>query len=519
MLFITDTILRQSNNVQNEICFVGSLYKEPDLYVSYGASIRSKYDFYDKATRFFYDCMDIMYRSFSQTVDENKVNMFMSQDTDRLREYRSYGGYKTIKQWMQLSEPKEIKKYFNTVKKYSLLREYENMGIKVEKILNHRNFEVWDQQDIYRIVRTKVDKINTVINVADDSVELTSNISSQTKSYLSKPDMGVEIPFPILNGMFRGLRLGKALFNGFLSNEGKTRNLMLVASYITLVKGEKFLLLGNEMDEQDLRNCLTVTVINNKEFKQLHGVDLEKPEQEIVLGLYRSDITNEFITRKVYEDGTPAETDEEFESRVYQESSEFRKVMQITEWIDKNTEGKIFFKDMGSDYSDQAIEFEIRKHKMIYDVEYFGYDTMKGFKVDDWQTLKQTATKIKELMKEINSFCWAVFQLTDDTVFTDVFQLSSMNIANAKSIKHVADMLMLGKRIPKEEYRKYQYLPSDCWGEPEPQDLEIDKVYFAIKVDKNRGANKSGIILFEINLDLNTWVEVGLLIRKKQKGL
>ena len=154
---------------------------------------------------------------------------------------------------------------------------------------------------------------------------------------------------------------------------------------------------------------------------------------------------------------------------------------------------------------------------MIYGVKYCGYDTLKGFRTDDWQTVKQTATKIKELMKEIHMFCFAVFQLTDDTVFTDVFQLSSNNIANAKQIKHIADILTLGKRIDKEEYYKYQYICPTDWGAKTPNDLDYNKQYFALKVDKNRGGNKHRMPVFEINLDYNTWNEVGYLVKKKKR--
>jgi hypothetical protein len=118
-------------------------------------------------------------------------------------------------------------------------------------------------------------------------------------------------------------------------------------------------------------------------------------------------------------------------------------------------------------------------------------------------------------MKEIGMFCWSVFQLTDDTVFTDIFALSSNNISNAKQIKHIADMLMIGKRIEKDDYRKYQYVAYDNWGEPHPHDLSLDKIYFAIKIDKNRGGNKDYLPIYEINLDYNTWDEIGYLIKKR----
>ena len=135
-----ESVTKSVNNIQAEILLVGSLYKEPDLYVSYGNFMRSKYDFSDEATRFFYDNFELMYTTFSQNMDENQVNIFMSQDTERLRLYKRYKGYKTISQWMQLSDTSDFKNYYNLVKKYSLVREYERNGYPVQRILNHKKF-------------------------------------------------------------------------------------------------------------------------------------------------------------------------------------------------------------------------------------------------------------------------------------------------------------------------------------------------------------------------------------------
>lgn len=505
-----------SSNVAAEICLVGAFYKNPDLYVNYGNFMRSKYDFSDMAVKFFYECFETYYLTFSQTVDETKINVFMSQNTERLKTYKQYKGWKTIQQYMKLADENDCKNYFDTVKKYSLVREYGRNGFPVEKILSHKNFEKMTPNDIYRIIRTKADKIHTVINAGEEAVELTDNTTAHIKKYLSQPDMGLQLPWNILNEMFRGCRLGKVVFNGFLSNAGKSRNLMLLAAYITLVKNEKFLLLSNEMDKDDLENCLITTVINNKYFQEIHGVKMNKPEKEIVLGVYR-DNNGEIIRRKIDSEGHWLETEGEFEQRLFESSEEYNNVLKITNWIDENRDGKLFFKDVGAEYSDTTLEFEFRKAKMVQNIKYCAYDTMKGFRTDEWSTIKQTATKIKELMKELNMFCWSVFQLTDETVFTDVFGLSSNNIANAKQIKHVADVLMLGKALNKEDYHKYQYInPSDDWGEPTANELDLRKEYFAIVVDKNRGGNKKFIPLFEINLDYNIWNEVGYLIHKQR---
>lgn len=511
----TQVEIKKATNIQNEMCFVGALYKQPDLYVSYGNFMRSQYDFSDECTKFFYNMFELMYITFSQTFDETQVNIFMSQDKDRLKLYKSYKGWKTISQWKELANVDNFKNYYNIVKKYSLVREYERNGYPIQKILNHPKFDSWLPNDIYKIIRSKADKINTVINASDESVILNSGTEKQVQSFLIKPDMGLSFPWKIINELFRGARLGKVIFNGFTSNSGKSRNLMLLICYIVFVHNEKFLLLSNEMDEADLKNCLITTVLNNPFFKKLHGVERYKPEREIVLGLYRDNNGN-IIQREEDDFGEYTESEEDYIKRVEATSDEYRDVMKVAQWIDEKRNGKLFFKDVGSDYSDETLEFEFRKHKMVYGVNYCGYDTLKGYRTDDWSTIKQTATKLKELMKEIQMFCWSVFQLTDDTVFTDIFELSSNNIANAKQIKHVADALLIGKQLEKEEYHKYQYMPygDDNWGEPHVMDLDINKKYFGIKIDKNRGGSKDLIPLFEINLDYNTWNEVGYIMKK-----
>ena len=212
-----------ASNVQAELCFLGALMKNPDSFVNYGNFMRSKYDFSDPAVKFFYDSFETYYLTFSQTVDETKMNVFMSQNPERLSTYKQYKGWKTIQQYMNLADENDCKNYFDTVKKYSLVREYGRNGFPVEKILAHKNFDKMTPNDIYRIIRTKADKIHTVINAGEEAVELTDNNTSQIDKYLEKPNFGLPFPWYMYNEFFLGMRETKLLFEGFLSNEGKTR--------------------------------------------------------------------------------------------------------------------------------------------------------------------------------------------------------------------------------------------------------------------------------------------------------
>lgn len=97
---------------------------------------------------------------------------------------------------------------------------------------------------------------------------LTKGNADQIKRYLKKPNFGLPYPWPMYNEFFLGMREGKTHFEGFISNGGKSRKLIALAAYVTLVQHKNFLLMSNEMDEDDLKNCMIVTVINNKEYQE-----------------------------------------------------------------------------------------------------------------------------------------------------------------------------------------------------------------------------------------------------------
>ena len=143
------------SNIPNEILFVGSIYKQPDLLIEYGQFVRSKYDFYDEVTRFFFDNAEIIYKTRTQTFNKTTISTYFAEDTEKLSQYKKYGGWKTLESWMKLAIQDDIKNYQEVLKKYSLLREYQKNGFNIEKIINHSKFESFTAQDIYRLIRGK----------------------------------------------------------------------------------------------------------------------------------------------------------------------------------------------------------------------------------------------------------------------------------------------------------------------------------------------------------------------------
>ena len=268
------------------------------------------------------------------------------------------------------------------------------------------------------------------------------------------------------------------------------------------------------MTIEEIRYALITTVINNPEFQSLHGLKLKQKERELTLGLYK-DSNGEFIYAHKDEWGDVTETIEEYARRVAENSEEYVKIMKIADWIEDETQGLICVKDVSTAYDDKTLEFEIRKANLTQGISYFFYDTFKNdlSTTGDWAAMKVTATKLTELAKQLDMFGYLSIQLTDDANFIKPDELTSSNIANCKSIKHVLHTLFLFKEIPKQEFHKYGYITSSDWGTNTIHDLDVDKRYYCCVTDKNRFGRKAKL-LFEVDLDLNIWLEIGELIKK-----
>ena len=457
-----------------------------------------------------------MYQTVTQTFSKANVSIFMSEEPERASLYRKYGGWRTIESWVRMSSTDDfdVRSCFDRLKKYSLLREYERRGFNTDFIKNQNRFDYYTAKDIYKLVRTQADRVNTVIMGDSDIDILNSKVNDLIDGCLDTPDQGFTIPFPILNEVFMGMQKKTIMAVAAMSNAGKSRLMIKLVAYATLVLHKRTLVLLNEMTVEKMRKALLTTVINNPEYKALHGVDIVKPEREIVMGMYR-DRDGNFIYRRRDKEGNFAESKEDFLQRVKDNSDEYHKVKQVASWIESQMQALIYVKDISSDYSDHVLEFEIRKAVITKGVELWFYDTCKNEQTGEWSAFKITVSKLAEICKPLNVFGYLSMQLNDETNSVAPDAMNSSCIAEARQTKHVLDSLIMIKQIDVGDYHKYQYIKrnEEDWGSDVTKDLSQNKIYYCFVVDKNRGGEKPKV-LFEVNLNLNTWSECGMLQRR-----
>lgn len=504
------------SNVQSEMLVVGALYKEPSLYLTYSQSIVPQYDFSDKACEFFYQMFADYYVSYSETFTEIKLNTFASMITERLKSYKKYGGYKTIKDFMSIADSNDFKNYFETFKKYSLLRALDSIGYDVSKILALKNFQSLTSNDVCRIVRGRIDKVVNKVQAIDEPSLLSENAASYIDQFLCAPSMGVSGPWAYMQKYYRGMLPGHVLMTGALANSGKGRNLVYLIAYLVMVKKQKILLLANEMSEDSIKLNFLVTCINAPEIQELHGIKgISKPERELALGSFKDDNGN-YIYRKMNDQGNYIESEEDYRKRINETSSEYRKIQQIMKFVEGESEGKFLFKNISACYEDEVLELEIQKAATIHKCDGVAYDTLKCAGVEDFAKLAATATKLTELIHNTKMYMICTFQLTDSAWDIPIENLNSQAIASSKRLVHVADEMQMWKHLTLEDKQNYVYESNDDnWGEPVEHDLSMDKHYVGLRIVKNRVGSKNDLICFEVQMNENIWKEIGILKKKR----
>ena len=99
-------------------------------------------------------------------------------------------------------------------------------------------------EEITQIIIGAASKVNTVILCEKESVVVNARMEDTQKQNLMTPQMGMRTPWEGYNTMFRGCREEKTIFDGMLSNEGKTRKLMQLAAHIALIEEQTVLVMS-----------------------------------------------------------------------------------------------------------------------------------------------------------------------------------------------------------------------------------------------------------------------------------
>lgn len=408
--------------------------------------------------------------------------------------------------------------YIDLKKLFILRKYYNNMPIKAtqEKIAEIRRYKLYDNMSVEEVESA----INQVIVTGKfKQAVLNKNVTE----FLLKGDNsltnGLELPFPILSSVFKGIRKGETMAFAMPSNSGKSRFTINLAAYLAFYHKKKVLVISNEMSEEKMKLCLITTILNNLEIQKMHGQLINKTEGELLEFKFRADDTSKV---KVDEDGfviqEEKETRKQFVERLKEVSSEFNRTIKATEWLNKEINNSIYFINI-TDHTNDELKKVITNYYYKEKIEYMFYDTMKTDtqNIGNSEEIKKTATIISNLAQNFNIYIGYTLQLAETTTLPINLTINDLSVS--RTVKEVLDTLCLLKQIDNRNLNDYEY----SIEEVDTKFYELKKYkdpdvrYYACVVDKNRAGSKPRVV-FKLNLAYNRWEELGYLRLKEDKN-
>ncbi len=468
--------------------------------------------------------------------DENMLNIYkkiLFTDGEKYAPVKAKEGYtfaketqdlyqlkNTIKDEFYKSEYKLDETYTELKKLFVIRKSYLDIPVKEiqPKIVEILDYELYDKM-------TVEDVKNTVEQVTATEKFKRAVLNQDLTDFLVKGDNvltnGLELPFPILTSVFKGIRKGETSAFAMPSNSGKSRFIINLAANIALVHKKKVLIISNEMSEEKMKLCLITTIVNNPEIQKLHGQKLHVSENELLAFKFRPTDPNDQTILKD-ENGyilrNEGESQEVFAKRLISISEEFVEVLKVTNWFNEKLKNSIYFIDI-TDHTNDELKKVIMNYYYKEKIEYVFYDTLKTDidNIGNGEELKKTATILSNLAQNFDMYIGSTLQLAETS--TDPINLSVNDMAVSRTVKEVLDTLCLFKQIHTENLGNYQY----SLNETDEEVYELEKFkdpdvrYYSCVVDKNRAGAKPKL-LFRLNLAYNRWEELGYLRLKQQNA-
>ena len=499
---------KELSDIKLEREFAGILLNDPKLIVKYYFPFEECY-FEDAEVLNVYK--SILFTEGGAYSSENaKRNFNFAKDNEAVYNFKN-----ELKAEVKGKEFDIEKIYINLRKLFVLRKAYLAIPIKniQDKVVEITNYSLYDKMSVEE-VKSAIEQVNATEKFK--RAILNKNLTTFLEAGDNNLRNGLPLPFPILTNVFKGIRKGETMAFAMPSNAGKSRFTIDIAAHVALVHKKKVLIISNEMSEDKMKLCLITTIINNKAIQKLHGVVLSKTEGELLEFKFRADNPKEvetddegFIIRK------PNEKQGDFVKRLMEQSEEFRKTIEITDWANEEIKNSIYFINI-TDHTNDELQKVIMNYYYKEQIEYVFYDTLKTdtANIGIGEELKKTATILSNLAQNFNMYIYSTLQLAESNTLP--VNLNVNDLAVSRTVKEVLDTLCLIKQINRDTLSNYEY----SLNEVDTKFFDLKKFddpdvrYYACVVDKNRAGAKP-TLLFRLNLAYNVWEELGYL-RLKQ---
>ena len=191
--------------IPNLVQVIGCIFKNPKLLERDDKYKFNEQDFYDEFHQLVFGCMYNLWQLGAKEITLPAIEDYLTQRPKALATYKANKGPEFILKAAEMANVNTFDYYYNRMKKMSLLRAYEEMGMDLTWLYNPD--EVMDMKrkqaqedwldnatlaDIYNKINDKIDsiKLQYVENVTDGGCQIGEGIDELIDSFAETPAVG-----------------------------------------------------------------------------------------------------------------------------------------------------------------------------------------------------------------------------------------------------------------------------------------------------------------------------------------
>ena len=463
-----------------------SYYKKPELLDDY--PLKPKEDLLLEESRSLYKLVNDMYNSGIVEMDIISVESYIQNLPDTKQFIDEFGGSRELINSAKAINTTNFESYYDELMKNNYLCDlYYVQKILIDKYDVMKN--EMNADDVVAFTEYQIENINnTTISKKADHNDF--YLSDSLLNEIINGEFIKTISFgeyaKVLDSIFNGLPEGcVSLFSG-LSGSSKSTFTMSNVVYPVIRQGHKVLVISNELSFRQYM-MMFITIILTRE-----------------LGYYK--ITRDKLSK--------AKLNEE----------DIKMLREAQKIINEKYNKPIHFIDMNSSSTNEVIK-AIRKYsKLGYYLTV--YDTCKpDSSISDasgqaWQRSLETFKELTYVTQETKTHLWLPYQIANSADYKR--RLSRMDLAEAKNIiTMITNHGILRKIKPEEKDKESKYYCNPYrlsynealqkWVK-EKIELDQDKKYVCVFIDKTRFSEDSHYLIYEFNGAWGIYKEIGMCV-------
>ena len=415
---------------------IGSIYQNPELLDNEQYKFNED-DFPQEFHRIMFGAIYNLHALGAKVITVNAIEDYLEQRDKFFGVYKAYNGAEWLQKCTETVSLATFNYYYKRMKKFTLLRMYDSIGVNVTHIYDPSNVldikkkqqqEDWldnhSLEDIANIINDKIEDIKAKYaqNSEDDIVKASTGQSELLKELLSTPNVGYPLYGKYFNKIFRGARFGCVFLRSAPTNFGKSRT--LVADACNFGCDELY---DKDKDEWVRNGTPEPTIYIATE----QSVD----EIQTMMWAFIASVPEDHILENRYEEG---------------ELDRIKKAQKIID------EAPIYIKELPN-FSLQDIENTIKYGIRKYNIHYICFDyihssikilsevsgkaQVKGLREDN--VLFMISVRLKDIAKQYGVFIYTSTQLNGDYVEAKSFDQNLLRGAKAIADKVDGGMIML----------------------------------------------------------------------------